>query len=292
MCPWVHAPTITAMVRLTRLDSPQGSEPAAPVALSIAPHPDDEVLGASAACLLLSRAGYRVVVLACTLGREHQVQRRRAELVAASRVAGFEAWTSDPPLIVQRGAAESQAMLPELTALIRAAVDEFAPQLLIGAHPHDIHPLHEASAAATLRAVDDRKPLRLRWWLWSVWGQLVLPSIYVPVNEVDLTHMSRILSEHVGELERNDYSALLRGRAAANVAVGSELVFGFGSSRAAVEPYAELLTELLLTREDGWRFGAPRVLREESITPDAETSVVPPEFFEASLASRLRAPRR
>ena len=50
------------------------------IALHVATHPDDGLIGAPAALFALRDAGFRVVNLACGLGRSEQHARRAAEL--------------------------------------------------------------------------------------------------------------------------------------------------------------------------------------------------------------------
>ena len=42
----------------------------APAVLAVSPHPDDELLGAGATLMALRDAGWRVINLAASLGRE------------------------------------------------------------------------------------------------------------------------------------------------------------------------------------------------------------------------------
>src|SRR4051794_21331955 len=59
-------------------------------ALHVSPHPDDELIGAPATLMALRDASWRIVNLACSLGRAADRERRRAELQEACRRAGFE----------------------------------------------------------------------------------------------------------------------------------------------------------------------------------------------------------
>ncbi|MDX6538810.1 MAG: GlcNAc-PI de-N-acetylase, partial [Gaiellales bacterium] len=71
--------------------------------LCLSPHPDDEVAGMPATLMALRDAGWRVVNLACGLGRPEQHGRRLAELEEACRRAGFELLPCDPPLALSAG---------------------------------------------------------------------------------------------------------------------------------------------------------------------------------------------
>ena len=68
--------------------------------LHLAPHPDDEVLGAGATLMGLRVHGHRVINLACSLGRPDQHERRRREVEEACDRLGLELIVHDPPLAI------------------------------------------------------------------------------------------------------------------------------------------------------------------------------------------------
>ena len=112
--------------------------------------------------------------------------------------------------------------------------------------------------ARATKAAISAVPQPTAWWTWGLWADLPSPNVYVPFGPDVLAEAQGVLAAYSGELERNDYARLLEARATANAVLGSERVFGFGSTRASVEPYAELLAELVCT--DGrWHPGTPRV---------------------------------
>jgi hypothetical protein len=76
-----------------------------------------------------------------------------------------------------------------------------------------------------------------------------------------------VLEAHEGELERNDYRALVRARATANRVLGAERVFGWGAG-ARPQAYAELLTEVVLSAVQ-WRTGGARELDASDPLEDA-----------------------
>ena len=195
--------------------------------LHLAPHPDDEVLGAGATLLGLRAHGHRVINLACGLGRPDQHERRRAELEEACERADFE-------LVV--GDAASAGELIEREGV----------QLLVAPDREDAHPAHAAVAA---EAAEAAAATGVAWWSWGLWRDLARPTLFSGFGEERLARLQHVLAAHSGELERNDYAELLRARAVAARVLGAERVFGFGSARRP-EPYAELLA-------DG---GPPRVL--------------------------------
>jgi hypothetical protein len=113
-------------------------------------------------------------------------------------------------------------------------------------------------ARATRTAIGAGEPPPT-WWTWGLWADLRSPTIYVPFGDDVLADAQHVLDAYAGELERNHYDHLLTARATAHAVLGSERIFGFGSSRASTQPYAELLTELRCS--DGqWRVEPARVL--------------------------------
>ncbi len=225
--------------------------------LHVAPHPDDELLGAPATLMALRDAGHRVVNLAVGLGRPADRPRRRRELEAACAAAGFE-------LLVAAGAPgigasdDLAAARAALAALLGRALDELRPALVVSPSPHDRHHGHEVVARALFDALESR-PVPPAWWMWGLWGPLPLPTLVVPVDEARIEEVLAALGEHAGELARNDYRRLLSGRAQAQAVLGAELVFGFGAP-ALGAPGAELLTEARRDGRGAWRLGAPRLL--------------------------------
>lgn len=227
------------------------------VALHLASHPDDEVLGAPATLMALRDSGWRVINVCCSLGRPAQEVRRRGELTESCRLAGFELRVPDPPLRISSGD-DRAAARAALLRLVAAELDSSRPQLVFSPSPHDRHPAHELVGSA-VRDVLAHRGGDLRWWMWGLWASLPFPTLGVPFDAARLEEIVGVLSAHRGELERNDYRRLLAGRAEMNAAVGPELIFGFGTEAPAGCAYLELLTEVAFA--DGcWRLGCPRWL--------------------------------
>jgi len=208
--------------------------------LHLAPHPDDELIGAPATLMALRDAGHEILNVACSLGRPEQEETRRAELEEACRRAGFEL------LVPEEG--------------FEAVLRERHADLVVGPSPHDRHPFHETVGRALVAA----RPERL--WLWGLWGALPFPTTIVEFGENRLAAIQQALEAHASQLDRNDYRRLVAGRGLASAVLGAELVFGFGE-RGLAGPYAELTTEVVRVG-DGWRLGAPRVLEPRDPLPE------------------------
>ncbi len=206
----------------------------------MAPHPDDESLGAPCTLLTLRAAGWRVVNVAVGLGRPDQRDRRRAELEEACRRAGFDLVLLDPPADISRTSTtdDRRALADRLAALL----GELRPEVVVGPSPTDGHHGHEITGEALVAAVHrQRAPVRV--WQWGLWADLADPNLFVPVSSDHLAAARDALSAHEGELARNDYLDLLEARARVAAILGAERVFGWGAARQP-ERYAELLHEI------------------------------------------------
>lgn len=209
--------------------------------LHLAPHPDDELLGAPSSLYALRDAGWRVVNVACTLGRPSQRERRLAEVTEACARAGFE-------LLVEVAPADALA--------------EVAPSLVVGPSPHDHHPTHERVGRELLAAVRQAAaPARV--WLWALYADLGLPSLVRPTDETRLGEIAYALEAHAGQLARIDLARLLRARAETAAMIAAERVFGFGSPQLGLGG-AEILTELALVH-DRYRLCEPRVAEADEL---------------------------
>jgi LmbE family N-acetylglucosaminyl deacetylase len=228
--------------------------------LHLAPHPDDEAIPAIATLLALRRAEHTVVNVACSLGRADQRDRRLAELEEACRRADFE-------LVAEHARAMSgdddlRAAEDDLVKIVLALVEDLRVDLIVSPSPHDGHHAHEAVGRV---ARDVAEATGVRWWMWALWGELPFPTLYSAFDDALLEPAIEVLRAHEGELERNDYTLYVRGRAVADRVVGAERVFGFGA-RMRPEPYAELLTEVGF-RGGAFTAGDPRVLDPDDPLP-------------------------
>jgi LmbE family N-acetylglucosaminyl deacetylase len=228
-----------------------------PVAIHIAPHPDDELLGAGGTLVALAEHGWEVVAFTCSLGRPEQHARRRSELNAACAAVGFSPVVAKGP--PRLSSADDLALAEDdLADQLREAIAAVAPALVVGPSPHDAHPAHELVGRATLRALDHAGP-RPRWWIWHLWGEAALPTLYVSLQTSVLDRVADALRHHAGELARADYQRLVHARAEAEAVLGAERVFGWGAP-ATGAARAELLTEILTDRGAGWPLAAARFL--------------------------------
>jgi LmbE family N-acetylglucosaminyl deacetylase len=185
--------------------------------LSLAPHPDDEVLGAGATLLALRDAGHEVVSAVCGLGSD-PARRARREAEARESCRRLELEFRLAPDLVR-------------------ALDE-GWDLVIAPHAADAHPAH----ARVARAVDAHGGVATAW-RWALWGAVPGPSLIVPFADSRLAELTHALDAHASELDRLDLRALLWARARVAAVAGPELVFGWGGQHALAAPYAELLAE-------------------------------------------------
>lgn len=137
----------------------------------VAPHPDDETLGAGGLIFDLNKAGWRVKVVVVTDGAAshpdvrdlcaiREVECRRA--VRALGVSGRPTFLRFPD-----GAAQ-----PNVADIATSLRRDFADvDLVVVPRPDDVHSDHEATAQAVEMAFDDSGPPRLRYAIWG-WDQL------------------------------------------------------------------------------------------------------------------------
>jgi len=207
--------------------------------LALAPHPDDEILGAGATHIALARAGHEVLVYPVTLGRRGDRARRHDELVRSCRVAGLEL-IDVPPLDMSAGEHDDlHAAAAQLADALPAHLQ--GVDVVSGPSPRDVHPAHVAAAGALAQAIETAAVER-RLWLWSLWGALPRPTLWFPFTEELLDHQLAALAEHRSQVARSDFQRLVRGRAEAASVLGPELLYGFGVDAPDL-PYADLLCE-------------------------------------------------
>jgi LmbE family N-acetylglucosaminyl deacetylase len=227
------------------------------VVLHVAPHPDDELLGAGSTLVQLVRAGHRVVNLAVSLGRpdERATRRREAETVAAR--LGLELLVPAAPLTIS--SRDTHPSPPAAARdLVAATVEALRPDVVISPSPHDGHPAHELVGGAVrdaLERIDDAPT----WWMWSLWSDLGIATLYAPIPADVLDAVTGTLREYESQVARNDYPRLLEARASAAAVLGVERVFGFGASLDRSATHADVLCEV--TPDGGrWLLGAARTL--------------------------------
>jgi LmbE family N-acetylglucosaminyl deacetylase len=228
------------------------------VVLHCAPHPDDELIGAPATLMALRDAGWRVVNLACGLGRVGQRARREEELREACRLAGFELRLPHRQTSIASDADPARAGA-ELAAAIREALADLRPQLVVSPGPHELHPTHALVAGAVRDAAAELRDSAPHWWMWAVWGSLRQPTLATRFERTRLEEVLTALAAHRSELGRNDYRRLVEGRAAMSASLAPELIFGFGATVPGGAPCAELLTEAVFAGER-WYLGERRWL--------------------------------
>lgn len=241
--------------------------------LHFAAHPDDELIGPPATLMALRDAEYRIVNLACGLGRPGQRTQRATELQEASRLAEFEALVPEHPPIATSRTDDVPTVYAEVLALAKDTIAELQPEIVVCPTPHDRHPSHELVGRAVRDALREHDGSPPCWWMWGLWGDLPMPTIGTAFEHDRLEEILTALSAYRGELARNDYRNLVRGKALMNASLGPERLFGFGCQAAAPASCVELITETILV--DGrWLLGSPRWLDPtDPLVPPSETDI-------------------
>lgn len=230
--------------------------------LHVSPHPDDEVLGAPATLMSLRDAGWRIVNLACSLGRPEDRARRAAELEDACRRARFELMI--PSELPALGARDDPGVAQRrVAAEVRRVLESSGARMIVGPAEQDGHHGHAIVGRAIVHALEANgaatdRPDAIHVMFWSLWRDLAEPNLLVPFGRGRLAEIRNALAAHTGELARNRFERLLEGRAMMNAVVGPERVFGFGGPGIS-EDYAELLRDVVWSPAGGWRPAPPRV---------------------------------
>jgi LmbE family N-acetylglucosaminyl deacetylase len=206
--------------------------------LHVAPHPDDELLGSPAVLMALGDAGHEIVNLAVSLGRPGERERREAEVREACARAGFALRVGSPPFDIGFDDDRAVTQVRLVHELVRLGVDE-GFGLLVAPSPHDGHHGHEVVGRAVVAAA---AALRVPVWMWGLWSDLPLPTLFHPFEQPVLDRILAALSAHRSQIERGDVRVVARARAEATAVLGPERVFGFGRAGIA-SPYAEALCE-------------------------------------------------
>lgn len=159
-------------LRLRSLGSsaaPTIGAPRAQRVLVLAPHPDDETLGAGGTLALLTAGAADVSVAVVSDGaaatvdlpRDELVHRRRSETVTACATLGI-----DGPSFHELPDGGLTARLPEVTAIVRTLLDDLEPELVLLPWFGDAHPDHRAVNQA-LAACGPRPGLAV--WGTEIW---------------------------------------------------------------------------------------------------------------------------
>ncbi len=214
--------------------------------LHISPHADDEMIGAPGILIDLEKEGHRVDNFLCSLGKTRP-EERRAEAEEAARRARFS-------LILSRGEGDLALQIKEMVAKY---------DIIISPSLQDGHPWHEEVARLVRDALQGvaRGKLGPIWWQWGIWNELSIPSLLYPYGKDTMHQVFYCLKAYRGELQRNNYKRLVKGRSMANSVLGPERCFGFGRE-GIDQPYADIVGEVIY--KDGWHLCHSRILNVEN----------------------------
>lgn len=226
------------------------------VALTVSPHPDDEVLGLGATLAMLLERSWTMRNLACSLGHAEDHERRLSELHLAGSRLGFISTVMEPHAGIGRHDDLDRAVL-EVADAVSGQIALHAPDVVISPHLADGHHGHEVVAQG-VRAALQRSTSGPVWWAYGIWNDLPRPNVFAPYDHLVLARVMHALAAYQGENARSHYDVMYPARAMVNRTLGSERVFGFGTATASDLPYADLFTELR-HGDSGWQYAAPRL---------------------------------
>ncbi|UDY37478.1 bifunctional PIG-L family deacetylase/class I SAM-dependent methyltransferase [Dermatobacter hominis] len=170
----------------------------------VAPHPDDESLGAGGSIASWSAAGARVEIVVCSDGEAAGTGRDRiAEVRAAARRL-----TTSGEVAVRRlglpdgGLADDASRLRESIAGAVAGAD-----VVVSPWPRDGHPDHRAVGDAVRAVAGDRLRLEYPVWAWHWGGPADLPAqdlVVVPLSPSAQRAKAAAVACHRSQLDGPD----------------------------------------------------------------------------------------
>jgi LmbE family N-acetylglucosaminyl deacetylase len=183
--------------------------------LVLAPHPDDETLGAGGLILKLSKVGVPVTIVAITDGENAYADRhglgdiRVLEQTEAIQRLGVSERMIHRLHLPDRDVSDNEDQLVELLLpLVTADMHLIAPW------QRDFHPDHEAAGRAAAR-VAQRENLPITYYLFWTWHRgkpSMLDGLRVtklPLSNAELKSKLHALQAHVSQLEHGDGQPIL-----------------------------------------------------------------------------------
>jgi LmbE family N-acetylglucosaminyl deacetylase len=163
-------------------------EPSGGTLVVLAPHPDDEILGAGGLGARTVAAGGRVVPVVLTDGaagnfsgaeeRERYVRIRRDESTRAAAFLGFE-----PPRFLDFADRSLPESRPELRELLRRTLAPLAPDVIAAPSPAEPHPDHRAAARVAFDLLIEPDTRAMELLFYEV-GAPLAPNRLVAIDDV------------------------------------------------------------------------------------------------------------
>lgn len=183
--------------------------------LVLAPHPDDETLGAGGLIARLRRAGVPVTIVAITDGEHAYADTpnladiRIPEQIEALHRLGVPERMIHRLHLPDRDVSDYEGQLVKLLLpLVTADMHLVAPW------QHDFHPDHEAAgrAAATVAQSKNVPLTSYVFWTWHRGNPAMLhglPVAKLPLSEAELKSKLHALQAHVSQFEHGDGQPIL-----------------------------------------------------------------------------------
>lgn len=200
--------------------------------LVFAPHPDDECIVGALPLRLQQESGWRVTVVAVTLGSQLERRaERRAELGQACAQLGFDLVTlGDEGLErVRPDTADAEPALwhSHLDRVVQL-LNRLMPALVLAPHGTDANTTHIGVHQLIVQALAQARYDGLLAQT-EFWAPQSTPNCMVQTSIADTARLVQALACHVGEVARNPYHLRLPAWLADNVRRGGELIAGAGS---------------------------------------------------------------
>ncbi len=256
-------------------DAPLVVLPAFERALAIAPHPDDETIGAGGTIARLARAGAEVWIVVvtdgeATIGSPHDApetaRRRRAEVATACRRLGAQ-----PPRFLSIPDGQVSDHLDQLATHLQHEVSAHAPQVVFTPWPLERHPDHRACTTALAQL----PPRDTELWGYEAHTPIPLPDRVIDIG-ADVAAKQAALAAHVTAARAFNLDACLglaRWRALSTDA-------GYGAAEAFLTLPWEELPRLTAAAARAWQLNSPVTWLSLGASRSARAGTIPEQIQE------------
>lgn len=198
-------------------DAPHWTPPMVPTVV-LAPHPDDETLGAGGLIARLRAHGVPVTVLAITDGEGAYVDTSGLDRIRVpEQTEALARLGVDKGMIRRLGLPDRfvSEHEEELAAALRMAVK--SGMQIVAPWPYDFHPDHEAAGRAAAKvAAESNIPLfYYLFWTWHRGTPETLAGVQlttVPLTEAERATKLKALAAHASQLSHDDGQPILSAR--------------------------------------------------------------------------------
>jgi LmbE family N-acetylglucosaminyl deacetylase len=188
--------------------------------LVIAPHPDDDVIGAGGTMALLAQAGKQVFSLymsdgsnfpgASEWGTHGAIKARRQK----EALAALETIQAQGGIFLKGNSRKLKGTgSGSIECALREVICFLLPESIYAPAPFELHPTHDAVLHITLRALRSIRDYIPQFWGYTVWGGIFLTTGFKIVDISSVAGLkARAIRAHKSQIAYNAYDEGILGR--------------------------------------------------------------------------------